>query len=114
MNSRPAISTLVLSLVAAACATTSTFSAEPRDLRPARDTPITFVTVDGVSGVPDWCANPLIDPRDQTRLRLVRSGAVGSVQQGDYAVEGGQYGVGPGELLRIECSTGQTIGIVPG
>lgn len=54
------------------------------------------------------CRNPMIDPRDGTRIRLVRSGS----EQGDYAVADERYGVGPGEWLRLDCATGRVIGIV--
>jgi|SRR5690606_34080680 len=112
MNSRLVLTGAILCLATAACATSRTFTMEPRDMRVASDAPINFVTVDGIAGVPSGCSNPLVDPRDQTRVRLVRSGSVGAVYQGDYDVTGGSYGVGPGELLRIDCSTGQVLGIV--
>lgn len=103
---------VLLPLVAGACASTSTFPADGGDLRFAQDTPVHFVTVEGAAGVANTCASPLIDPRDQTRLRLVRSGSVGESHRGDYAVEDGRYGVRPGELLRIDCGSGQPLGIV--
>jgi hypothetical protein len=91
-----------------ACAARGTASS---DVRPADDTPISFITEDGVP--PDnECRSPLVDPRDQTRLRLVRSTAIGSLNRGDYQVPRGRYGVADGELLRIDCETGQAIGIV--
>jgi hypothetical protein len=31
---------------------------------------------------------------------------------GDYEVPEGRYGVGPGEVLRLDCSTGRVLGIV--
>lgn len=54
------------------------------------------------------CRNPLIDPRDGTALGLVRS----DLEQGAYSVADGRYGVGPGELLRVDCATGAPIGVV--
>ncbi|HSK20811.1 MAG TPA: hypothetical protein VK912_16780 [Longimicrobiales bacterium] len=105
---------VLLPFLAAACVSTSTFTPNPANLRMAQDAPAQFVTEDGGPPPEDSCTSPLIDPRDQTRLRLVRSGAVGATQQGDYEVTGGRYGVRPGELLRIDCSTGQALGIVPG
>lgn len=56
----------------------------------------------------EGCRNPMVDPRDGTRLRLVRA----AEGQGDYEVPPGRYGVGPRELLRLACSTGQAVGIV--
>lgn len=54
------------------------------------------------------CWSPMVDPRDGTRLRLVRS----SAGEGDYEVAEPRYGVGPGEALRLDCRTGRVIGIV--
>lgn len=102
----------VLLLLVAACASTSTFPLNAGALRAAQDLPVHFVTEDGEAGVSDGCRSPLLDPRDQTRIRMLRSGAVGSTHQGDYEVPEGRYGVGPGQLLRIECGTGQALGIV--
>jgi hypothetical protein len=112
MQIRLAVPALLLPLIAAACATTSTFPAQGRELRMAQDVPVSFVTDDGSAGVPDGCRSPLIDPRDQTRIRMQRSGTVGSRSQGDYEVPDGRYGVGADELLRIDCRTGQVLGIV--
>lgn len=82
-----------------------------REMRSASDLPPQFVTEDGVQPEESACRNPLIDPRDQTRLRLIRS-ISGGGGRGDYEVTGGKYGVGPNELLRINCSTGEALGIV--
>ena len=60
----------------------------------------------------DSCRSPLIDPRDQTQIRIVRSGGSGGGHRGDYEVPAGRYGVGENELLRIECSSGEPLGIV--
>ena len=54
------------------------------------------------------CLNPMVDPRDGTEVGMLRSDQ-GSA---DYAVPGRMYGVGTGELLRIECNTGRVLGIV--
>lgn len=56
----------------------------------------------------DACRNPMVDPRDGTRLRLVRSTA----GEGDYAAPEGRYGLRGKELLRLRCSTGEVVGIV--
>lgn len=53
------------------------------------------------------CLNPLVDPRDGERLTLVRSWSV----HGDYEVAEGRYGLGEGELLRVECNTGRVLGV---
>ncbi|HEX2167618.1 MAG TPA: hypothetical protein VHG09_10345 [Longimicrobiales bacterium] len=111
MNIRHAVAAGV-ALFAAACAVSSTFPTNPPILRPADDPPAQFLTAEGAAGVENACRNPLIDPRDQTRLRLVRSGSVGGSHHGDYDVPDGRYGTGPNELLRIDCGTGRAVGIV--
>lgn len=55
------------------------------------------------------CRNPMVDPRTGTRLRLVRS----LRDRGDYEVPNALYGVGRKELLRLDCTTGRAVGIVP-
>lgn len=104
-----------LVLLCSACAMgTSTY---PMDApaRPAQDTPGQFVTTTGAvradSGSTLVCWNPLVDPRDGTRIVLVNAQA-GKV--GDYRVPEGRYGVGTGELLRVSCATGAVIGVIPG
>ena len=114
MRCRHVATAVLLPLIAAACASTSTFTPDPANLRMAQDAPAQFVTEDGTPPPADSCRSPLIDPRDQTRLRLVRSGSVGGAHQGDYEVPEGRYGVRTGELLRIDCASGQALGIVPG
>lgn len=99
---------LLMALGACASATTPWAAAE---LRSAEDAPTSFVTEDGALPA-RGCRNPLIDPRDRTRLRLVRSARVGAGELGDYEVPAGRYGVAPGELLRIDCATGEPLGIV--
>jgi len=96
----------------AGCASTRP-PAGDRPLRQAEDAPDHFVVgaIDG-AGTSEpapgaGCRNPMVDPRNGTRLTLVRS----SEGQGDYEVPPRQYGVGEGEVLRIDCATGRTIGI---
>lgn len=97
----------------AGCASTRPPRPSDRPVRAPLDVPDSFV-VDEVQGnattqpAPDpGCRNPMVDPRDGTRLTLVRS----SEGLGDYEVEPWLYGVGPGEILRIDCATGRAIGI---
>jgi hypothetical protein len=58
----------------------------------------------------------LNDPRNDTRLELVRSTEVagGSPSHiGDYVVTpAGRYGVGARELLRVDCDNARPIGVV--
>lgn len=54
------------------------------------------------------CRSQVVDPRDGTRLRMVRVGGDGL---GDYDAPEGRYGVGPKEVLRLDCNTGRVLGI---
>jgi hypothetical protein len=96
-------------LLAGGC-TTAQLDQEP-ELRNAEDTPTSFVTEDGTPARNE-CRTALVDPRDQTRLRLIRSVGQGTLLHGDYDVPSGKYGVGDSELFRIDCETGQALGIV--
>jgi hypothetical protein len=108
MKGTTILAAAAVSLAACASSTSSWASREPR---PAEDVPQFFATEDGSPAV-DSCRNPLVDPRDQTQIRLVRSVGGGGGHRGDYEVPDGRYGVGENELLRIECSTGEPLGIV--
>ncbi len=81
-------------------------------IQPAIDVPTHFL-VPGPGGkmdepAPGQCRNPMIDPRDGTRIVLQQS----AEGRGFYRVPTGRYGVRPGELLVIECGTGRVIGVV--
>jgi hypothetical protein len=105
---------LALPVLIGACASGSSASMARTEARAARDVPDHFVvgspfgpqTSEPRPG--EGCRNPMVDPRDDTRLVLARS----EVTWGDYEVIGGRYGVGRRELLRLECATGRVIGIV--
>ena len=62
----------------------------------------------------EGCRNPMVDPRNDTTLNLVRSNG----GTGDYQVLGVEYGldstygVDSRHLLRIDCATGKALGIV--
>lgn len=94
------------------CATTD-FATEAQ-LRPAADLPDEFLvgahdsaeTSEAAPG--EGCRNPMVDPRDGTRVLLVRS----NDERGDYEVPAGRYGASERELLRIDCGTGEALGIV--
>jgi len=98
-------------LVAAACGTVN--DGESTVVRSATDVPERFVIGSFAGATPEptddgACRNPLIDPRDGTRLLLVRS----SHGRGDYESPPGRYGTRAQELLRVDCATGTAIGIV--
>lgn len=54
------------------------------------------------------CTSPMRDPRDGTIIRFIRS----ATTHADFEVPAGQYGVGPREVLRLDCNTGQVVGVV--
>ena len=106
----------------AACATGRGAFPPESAVRPARDLPDRFVLTSGPapadSAQPTLqpiatgaaaCQNPLIDPRDGGRLRLIRSQG----GRGDYEVPAGRYGLAGDELLRIDCATLRAMGRVP-
>lgn len=105
-----ALASVALLLAAACAASSAPFGG--MEVRPADDTPPAFATEDGTIPV-EACRSPLVDPRDQTRLRLIRSAPLGATHYGDYEVPvTGRYGVGRDELLRVNCETGQALGVV--
>lgn len=78
--------------------------------RLATGTPDMFLRDDGTPIRGNTCLTPLVDPRDNSQVELVRTMPV----HGDYRVTAGKYGLSGTELLRIDCTTGRTIGIVRG
>ncbi len=77
-------------------------------VRLAEDLPERFNPPDGMAWGDNTCKNPIIDSVDGTELILIKS----SNGIGDYRVNGRKYGVSKGELLRINCNTGEVVGIV--
>lgn len=101
-------------ILIAACASASSGGMDAPILRQATDTPVRFrldpsvgeQTGDTIPGT--GCRSPLIDPRSGVRITMVRS----TMPYADYAVPDGRYEVGPDELLRVHCRTGETAGVV--
>lgn len=85
-------------------------AARPAQELPARFEPVAPATrlapADTIAG--PGCTSPFRDPRDGTLLRMERAIS----PRADYAVPAGHYGVGPDELLRLDCNTGVAVGIV--
>ena len=77
-------------------------------IRPAENAPETFSPPAGVFLDGNSCKSPMIDTRDGTKIIMV-SAEDGT---GNYSVPEGKYGVGKGEFLRLDCSTGKVLGIV--
>jgi hypothetical protein len=95
---------------AAGCSSMSdTFKTTPgRTERPATDVPWQFVLADGALNNNSSCRTPIVDPRDKATLQLERADR----GYGDYRVPEGKYGVAGIELLRVDCTTGRTVGVV--
>ena len=79
------------------------------------DTPDRFLVLEVATGATSEpsgpaCSNPLVDPRNQTRLTLIRSTA----GHGDYQPDKLSYGLSGGQLLRIDCNTGRPLGATSG
>jgi hypothetical protein len=117
----------------AACAgsqSPSSMSTAPRPLAsvPAsmRFVPDTTFHPTGTTLSATACRTHLVDPKSGTRLTLVRSqgaeerraasaaGVTTSAHpEGDFAVEPPTaYGLGTGDLLRVDCTTGEALGAV--
>ena len=56
----------------------------------------------------DGCLNPMVDPVTGVKITLVRSES----GLGDYLPPSGSYGIRDGQLIRLECNTGEVVGIV--
>jgi hypothetical protein len=78
-------------------------------IHPASDCPNHFVAKGSDTAAPSGAArSPMVDPRDGTEIRLVRSDR----GWGDYEVPAGRYGLKSGELLRLDTATGRVLGII--
>jgi len=101
--------------VLAALAACNTVSSYPTAVsRPAEGAPERFVLADGsaIAGTPGAapCRSPIRDPRGGDPLTMERA----YPGTGDYAAAAGRFGVRAGELLRVDCATGERLGIVRG
>lgn len=85
------------------------FNRSEAEMRSATEVPERFFPPEGIALDNTACRSPMQDPRDGTTLLMIRSFGDG---RGDYQVPNGKYGVRRGELLRINCSTGEVLGIV--
>ena len=103
---------VTLIAILSGCSSTYHPRGEAAAIQPAMDVPTHFL-VEGKGGKtvepsPGQCRNPMIDPRDGTKIVLERS----AEGRGYYRVPNGRYGVRPGELLLVECGTGRVMGVV--
>lgn len=110
---KPLLLTAAATLLLASCASAWPDRADPGAIT---DLPPRFQVLDVATGATSpvagpACRSPLLDPRDGTRLRLLRS--TGGL--GDYTPETTpRYGLSARQALRIDCNTGIAIGAVPG
>lgn len=95
-------------LFLSSCGAGGTRSLDGDVVRAGVDIPQNFRPPSGIAMDGDSCYSPMVDPRDGTSLRLVTS----SGGFGDYEVPNRKYGVNEGELLRLDCRTGEVIGVV--
>jgi hypothetical protein len=54
------------------------------------------------------CLSPMVDPRSDERYLLVRS----AEGLGDYRIPEGRYGAHQDDFLRLDCNTGEPLGLV--
>lgn len=97
---------LMLLFVSGGCSSSQSFSG--KSMRESTLAPAKFTTKAGVNFGESACKSPLVDPTDGIEITLVES--VKGV--GDYEVPSGKYGMKANELLRINCQTGEVLGIV--
>ncbi len=76
--------------------------------RAPENVPEAFVPREGVIFDSTSCKSPLIDPNDGEAIMMIKS----HTSYGDYLGTEGKYGLRKRELLRINCRTGEVIGIV--
>ena len=112
----PRVAVVVSLVLLAACgANSSSGLPGTTPLRAGMDLPAQFEPpagfgrmspTDTISG--NACLSPMHDPRDNIEIKMVRA----ANGQADYKVPGGHYGVGAGQLLRLDCNTGRPLGLV--
>lgn len=112
MNLKYRLLLVLLGLTVTTCAGRATHGVAHEKIRPGLDLPHHFLISTETGAVEPAndgnCHGPLVDPRDGTKLTMVRS----ANGMGDYSAPEGRYGIGDKELLRVECATGIVIGIV--
>jgi hypothetical protein len=74
----------------------------------AANAPTSFAPAEGVTLDSDSCKSPMIDTTDGTQIYMVSA----SGGFGNYRAPEGKYGLEKGELLRLNCKSGEVLGIV--
>lgn len=104
---RRIFSLLITALVLSGCSSSSNSFTSEEVIRKAVDVPVSFQNpeMDEDNKV---CRSPLTDPRTGEQITFLRA----SWPFADFEVPSGRYGVNSGELLRVNCKTGEAVGIV--
>ncbi len=111
----PRFSLVTLLVLVGACGQNSSGFPSATPLRAGTDLPAQFEPppgfgrlslTDTIAG--NACLSPMHDPRNNMEIEMVRA----AQGQADYRVPDGRYGVGAGQLLRLDCNTGRPLGIV--
>lgn len=94
-------------IILSGCGSSSNSFTSEEVIRKAVDTPEAFQhpEMDEENKV---CRSPLTDPRTGAEITFLRA----SWPYADFEVPTGRYGVNSGELLRVNCETGEAVGIV--
>ncbi|WP_373058868.1 hypothetical protein [Zunongwangia sp. H14] len=94
------------SLLLPGCSTSRGF--ETKEIRQVASIPERFLPVAGIQLEDGACKSPLVDPEDGTEITIVESMS----GKGYYKAPNGKYGLKGNELLRINCQTGEVLGVV--
>jgi hypothetical protein len=107
---RPLLAAVAFITLAGACSTGtggSSLSTAPQPLPPG--VPTRFVPADSTKSLPaSGCLSPLKDPQSGTTIIMVRA----DNGVGDYLAPSGAFHIPDGKVLRLECSTGEVLGLV--
>jgi len=98
---------LALALTACSSGMGGSMSSTPQPV-PAT-VPARFVPADTTKTLPaEGCLSPLKDPKTGTTIILVRS----ENGVGDYLAPSGAFHIPDGKVLRLDCSSGDVLGLV--
>lgn len=98
---------LITAFVLASCGSSSNSFSSEEVIRKAVDTPVSFQNPE-MDEDNQACRSPLTDPSTGEQFTFLRA----AWPFADFEVPNGRYGVNSGELLRVNCKTGQAVGIV--
>ena len=100
-------------IVAAGCGSAPRRFPPDSEIRPRAALPASFAVLEAGTPRParpgEGCRSPLFDAASGATLFLERS----TGGRGDYSNLDGRLHLAAGELVRVECATGRTLGVVP-